>query len=238
MKTFFAFGLTLFLAAGAEGQMRMPAAATPRVGMASAGAVRAGVVRPGAPSIAPRPTQPLGAFPSYASSRPLGGIVGTLPAFPSSSAPARRRGHHREFPRYVGPVYYVPNAFDAVYNYSSQDYGAAPEAPPSEPQHVIVNQYFATTPTALSAREEAERPAAGEQPANPGDPIGPVENYYLIAYKNHTIYPALAWWVEGDTLHYVTTHNTHNQASIALLDIERTTKLNADRAIPFSLPGR
>jgi hypothetical protein len=44
--------------------------------------------------------------------------------------------------------------------------------------------------------------------------------------------------VEGDTLHYVTTQNTHNQASLALIDLEQTTKLNADRAIPFSIPGK
>ena len=75
-----------------------------------------------------------------------------------------------------------------------------------------------------------------ESSPNPGDPIGPPQNYYLIAYRDHTVYSALAYWVEGDTLHYVTTQNTHNQASLALIDLDRTTKLNADRSIPFSIP--
>ena len=68
--------------------------------------------------------------------------------------------------------------------------------------------------------------------------LAPAENYYLIAYKNHSVYAALAYWVEDDTLHYVTTQNTHNQASLALIDIELTKNLNQARNVPFSVPGR
>ena len=52
------------------------------------------------------------------------------------------------------------------------------------------------------------------------------------------MYAALTWWVEGSTLHYVTTQNTHNQASLDLIDVDRTTKLNQDHNVPFSIPGR
>jgi hypothetical protein len=71
-----------------------------------------------------------------------------------------------------------------------------------------------------------------------GDVLGTVQNYYLIAYKNHAIYAALAYWVEDKTLHYVTTQNTHNQASIDLIDIDLTKSLNQSREVPFTIAGR
>ena len=75
-------------------------------------------------------------------------------------------------------------------------------------------------------------------PPQPGDPLVEPASYYLISYKDHSVYPALAYWIEGDTLHYVTTQNTHNQASLSLIDIDQTYKLNADRSVPFTVPGR
>ena len=88
-------------------------------------------------------------------------------------------------------------------------------------------------PAPLQPSNGGMAPAAGA-----GDPLAPPENYYLIAYRNRSIYAALAWWVEGDTLHYVTTQNTHNQASLDFIDMEKTRALNQDRNIPFSIPGR
>ena len=72
----------------------------------------------------------------------------------------------------------------------------------------------------------------------PGDLLSDPRNYYLISYKDHTIYSALTYWLEGDTLHYVTTQNTHNQATLSLIDLDKTYKLNEDRSVPFSIPGR
>ena len=80
-------------------------------------------------------------------------------------------------------------------------------------------------------------PATGASSPQPGDPIGPAQNYYLIAYKDHSVYPALAYWVEDNTLNYVTTQNTHNQASLNLIDLELTKTLNQARSVPFSIPG-
>src|ERR1700676_3788843 len=61
-------------------------------------------------------------------------------------------------------------------------------------------------------RQPADQPAA-DQAANTEEPAR-----YLIAFKDHTIYSALAYWVDGDTLHYFTSGNTHNQVSISLVD--------------------
>lgn len=209
---------TLFLAVLPAALLAQRAPAPPRI------AVRTNPVQvniPSAPALG-------GSFLSPGYSRPLGGI--TPPRTPVIR-PTRRYS-------YAGPIYYVPNAFDA---YAVADSGVAEaiaqrrssrsEAP------VIVNQYFSAPASDYTQREfqASSTPSAVSGPAAPGDPIGPQENYYLIAYKDHSIYSALAYWVEDNTLHYVTTQNTHNQASLGLIDVAETTKLNADKNVPFAL---
>ena len=92
---------------------------------------------------------------------------------------------------------------------------------------MIVNQYFGkdAAPVAPSTRA-----AASESE--------PSHEYYLIAYRNRNVIAALAYWLDGGTLHYVTAEKAHNQASLALIDLEMTTRLNADRDVPFAVPGK
>jgi hypothetical protein len=59
---------------------------------------------------------------------------------------------------------------------------------------------------------------------------------YLIAFKDQTILPALAYWTEGDTLNYITTQGTPNRASLTLIDTEFSKQLNRERQVEFSLP--
>jgi hypothetical protein len=59
---------------------------------------------------------------------------------------------------------------------------------------------------------------------------------YLIAFKDHTILPALAYWVEGDTLNYVTENGVPNRASLALIDKDFSKQLNSERSVEFNLP--
>jgi hypothetical protein len=61
-------------------------------------------------------------------------------------------------------------------------------------------------------------------------------SHYLIALKDHTIYAAVAYWVEGDTLHYFITGTTHNQVSLSLVDRELTERLNRESGITMQLP--
>jgi hypothetical protein len=149
-------------------------------------------------------------------------------------------------------------AYGAGYGYGASPYGA-PQPPstvyydpalggaPGSQQPIIINQYFsgpspaqAATPATQSPASNSNGPAANNNTgaAGSGDPIGSPQNYYLIAYKSHEIYAALAYWVEDRTLHYVTTQNTHNQASIDLIDITLTKSLNQDRQIPFSIAAQ
>jgi len=106
------------------------------------------------------------------------------------------------------------------------------------PQPVIVNQYYTTPPPPPGDIAISPSRASGVNSAGSGDLLAPAEDYYLIAYRNRSIYAALTWWVEGNTLHYVTTQNTHNQAALDLIDLDKTIRLNQDRDIPFSIPGR
>lgn len=62
--------------------------------------------------------------------------------------------------------------------------------------------------------------------------------YYLIAYKDHSVYTALAYWMENGALNYVTPQSAHNQVSLDLLDLDLTKQLNARRGLSFNLISR
>ena len=172
-------------------------------------------------------------------SRPLGGI-------PSASGGNRRRSTGPVYTRPYAYSFYVPNYFDTwygsdynspVYPYDSS-YGAVPQAPPPQTvapsaPPVIINQYFAAPAPAQADPDFPQDPVqASHAQASAGD------NYYLIAYKNHSVYTALAYWVEDKTLNYVTAGNTHNQASLDLIDLDLTKTLNQARGVPFSVTGK
>ena len=67
------------------------------------------------------------------------------------------------------------------------------------------------------------------------DPQSEERKSVLIAFKDHTIYAAFTYWLEGETLHYVTVHGTHNQVSLGLVDRELTERLNRERGVEFRL---
>ena len=197
---------------------------------------------------------------SRAFTRPLGGTNPGFngagygrPGYYGSGYRGGRRAPYAGYP-YAYSVW-VPDYYDyldsqsqyaAQYAYGAP-YAPPPDAssyygvPPAGPQQpVIINQYFAPPgPQAANAPEAGLR--TGNDTTNaqaPGDPIGTPMNYYLIAYKNHAVYTAIAYWVEDKTLHYVTTQNMHNQASLDLIDLALTKSLNQRNDVPFSIAGQ
>ena len=110
--------------------------------------------------------------------------------------------------------------------------------PPAAAPPVVINQYFGGPPPA-QADDQGNQSVRFYQPqlqqGAESAVAGPDARTYLIAYKDHSVYTALAYWVEDHTLHYVTTQNTHNQADLSLIDIDFTKKLNSDRSLPFSV---
>ena len=81
-----------------------------------------------------------------------------------------------------------------------------------------------------SSYPPAQTPSAAEEPAAPEQPN------YLLAFKDHNIYPAVAYWVDGNTLHYITSGNHHNQASLDLLDRALTERLSKEAGYEVKLP--
>jgi hypothetical protein len=127
--------------------------------------------------------------------------------------------------------------------------------PPVQPQAsappVTIQQYFGEGATPQVHEygpqgEELTRQAPEQQggnlrtyraPAN--KPVPPPEDdriMFMIALKDSSVYTAAAYWVEGETLHYITTQGEHNQVSIDLVDRATSDKLNRGRKVPFRLP--
>ncbi len=137
------------------------------------------------------------------------------------------------YPVYVGGGYAEPAYAPA----EPPDPGGYPQygsamGPPPAPT-VIINQNFGPAAPPLPSPETVHvygdnRPAA--------DNAAPDPQYYLIALKDHSIYSAVAYWVEDGTLHYITTPNIRNETSLNLVDMTLTTRLNQDRGVNVSLP--
>ena len=105
---------------------------------------------------------------------------------------------------------------------------------PPQPAPVIINQYGPADPSA-AARPRIYEPAD----AAPDVSTAPTQEppHYLLAFKDHTIYSAVAYWVDGETLHYFTSGNTHNQASLSLIDRDLTARLNQEAGMEVKLPA-
>ena len=227
MRHFGGFGLALFWAAGLFGQ-------------ASGG----GVV-----SRSPVVSSGFGQVLSPAR-RSIPGLQGTDSPRPASNAVVYA------YPVYVGGYGYLgSNGYaPGVDAYGQDAYGQdmsaqqQPQQPnvtvvyPPQQTTVIINQYPSADggPPAISVQQgppaaygppPPRRPVADDAQSTTGD--GP---RYLIAFKDHTIYSALAYWVDGDTLHYFTAGNTHNQVSLTLVDRDLTARLNQESGVDLKLP--
>ena len=227
MRTLVGFGLSLLLATGLFAQYRGGLGnSRPFAQGASGNAVFPGgrpqLIVPGAV-----------ADPTFAMR--LGATVAPPGLWRRPSVPGTRRPGMvfvYGYPVYVGG--YFDNAYPAD--------AAAP--PPQQPNITVINppqpapemiQRFGsddaqdpTTPTAA-----ADDPQAVEEPASTFEP-----SHYLIAFKDHSVYSAVAYWVDGDTLHYFTSGNTHNQASVSLVDRDLTERLNKESGLEVKLPPR
>lgn len=60
---------------------------------------------------------------------------------------------------------------------------------------------------------------------------------YLLAFTDHAIRAAAAYWVDGKTLHYLTLEYEQKQAPLETVDRDLSLQLNRERRVPFSLPA-
>lgn len=117
----------------------------------------------------------------------------------------------------VPPVAIINQGYQPeTINPSFQDYSNVDLPPPS-----TLRRYDTSSPPYQNPAPQAQN----DQPST-----------YLIAMKDHTIYAAIGYWTEGETLHYITTDNIHNNVSLDLVDRAFTKQLNDERHIEFRLP--
>lgn len=161
----------------------------------------------------------------------------------------------------LGRAAVYPIAVPVYYGGFGYGYGYQPPVqqvvqPP--PQVTVVNQPPASPPVIINNyyNQPSDKPAvqeytAGDESSNGSGamksfhaPVSPrpersIEDdkptVYLIAFKDQSIYPALGYWVEGDTLHYISKQGSHNRASVDLIDKAFSEQLNLERGLEFEL---
>ena len=149
------------------------------------------------------------------------------------------------YPVYVGSPYMSGYVGDG---YADPAYAPVPAMPqqqqpnitviyPPAQQPVVINQFGQGAAPSQQPDTVSVYQAPVTSGNNPeGQSSGDVPTGYLIALKDHSIYSAVAYWVEGDTLHYFTSGNNHNQASLSLVDRELTERLNREKGTEVRLP--
>ncbi|MEI9814807.1 MAG: hypothetical protein WDO18_20185 [Acidobacteriota bacterium] len=130
-----------------------------------------------------------------------------------------------------GYYQYDPPQAQFVNNYVP----SGPDSGQQDSPVVIVNQYFRDDrPVSDPQSAVAPAPAASVNAAPvKNTPEAPI---FLIAMKDHTIYAASAYWVEDNTLNYVTIQGNENRVSMDLIDRDLSRRLNRDRSVSFGLP--
>jgi hypothetical protein len=78
----------------------------------------------------------------------------------------------------------------------------------------------------------------GQQLRPAGSGNGSGSPIYLIALKNHNIYAASSYSVDGGTLHYVTLEHAEKQVQLDEIDRDMTVRLNGERHVAFQLPSQ
>ncbi len=163
----------------------------------------------------------------------------TVSGFPQSGDRGRR-GRGTTYVPYAYPVYVGGYGYGYGYDQQQQQPNVVVVYPQAQPP-VVINQNY-VDPAHPSVQEiPQEQPeetiksyvVPSRQPeSNTAPDPG---SYYLIAFKDNSIYSAVAYWVDGDTLHYFTAGNIHNQVSLALVDVPLTERLNKERRVDVRL---
>jgi len=98
----------------------------------------------------------------------------------------------------------------------------------------------------LPRRQQPQAPSRSVEQAAPAAETRPMRSYvrddqptiYLIALKDTTVRQAIGYWVEGNTLKYVTPQASINHLSLDMVDRELSVRLNGERNLDFDLKSR
>ena len=75
--------------------------------------------------------------------------------------------------------------------------------PPQQPTPVIVMGTPPGQPGDVPRSSMQDYPPQPQAPPVPYTAHAGRAPYYLLAFKDHSIYSAIGYWVDGDTLHYM-----------------------------------
>jgi hypothetical protein len=126
---------------------------------------------------------------------------------------------------YYSSPYDYGNGYGYPYSYSypnSQPYVGYSTAPST----VVVQVPSASTPA----------------PPQPGSrvirvPPAPRESYWLLAFQDKTIRAVTDYWLDGNTLNYVTRQGVKESVQLPEVDLTFTKQLNRERGAEFRLPS-
>jgi hypothetical protein len=137
-----------------------------------------------------------------------------------------------------GPYYGYSGYYDDPYSYYPDGYSSYPAYQPSPNVTVVYPQTqpqsAAYADRATSVMREYDQYGQQLRPAGAGN--GSSSPIYLIALKNHNIFAASSYSVNGGTLNYVTLEHAEKQVSLDDIDRDMTMRLNGERHVAFQLP--
>jgi hypothetical protein len=161
-----------------------------------------------------------GAPPAVAS-RP----IGSRPiAPPPVSRPYYPRTRVVPYPVFIGGGYYsgyAPSNYDP--GYQSPTAFVNPDYRPDTANPAMID--FSNVPAADASSNVDDNGLRDDQPT-----------IFLIALTDHTVVAAIAYWVDGDTLNWVSRDAKQNRMSLALVDRDFSKQLNDERHVEFRLP--
>jgi hypothetical protein len=136
-----------------------------------------------------------------------------------------------------GPYYGYSGYYDP---YSYYPDGSA-SYPAYQPSPNVTMVYPQAQPAGPAYAERAnpvmrEYDQYGQQLRPAGGGNGSSSPIYLIALKNHNIFAASSYSVNGGTLNYVTLEHAEKQVQLDDIDRDMTLRLNGERHVAFQLP--
>ena len=170
----------------------------------------------------------------FSGSVPFGQRLGaTISGFPAYTGAPSGSGRHRRqgYPGFGGyPVFYPTSGpLGTAYDQPAYD---QPVGPPDQPANPPLNQNFGPQPG-----EERPTIQSFTAPSAPRPEPSEDQPLFFIGLTDNSVYTAVAYWVEGGTLNYITPQGRHNQVSLPLIDRETTARLNRGSKFQLHLPG-
>ena len=191
-------------------------------------------------------TAPSIGFQSPSFAHRLGQNVAGLPVFPNVQR--HPGGHGRGMPVVVPYPVYVGGGYGYGYGYNDPTPNVTFVQPMPQPApQIIINHHYTPESARPVVRDYTQTPlpetgmrtyeAPGRPPMERKSIDDEKPTIYLVALKDGTIYPAVAYWADGNTLNYVTLQGSHNRVTFDLVDRELSLRINAERSVEFNLPA-